>query len=1216
MSISNYTPSTCEYKRSQLKDVVYLLTEEDYNRLKISSGMVYNLANTTPIALSCHNVEFTEEETLDERYKFTKTLKFAMNGYNNIDTLNGGLYAIIFTTEGGSFLVNSEFPPKITYNYNLSDTQDETQFTLYSQSNIPSVEVLPSIEPTISIDCEYKGYGIDTIKFADKDYASLNENTNTITLYDGATVKDVEWLEGSCSFQESFDGERVIDTITFDIDMDIWDSTWHLKLLEFNKNIYSAIVTPKYHSSKFIVGFNFGLQASYSTYATNENGQNNKITITLKETSKNGVHIAQSVSYATNSEKSWQYVQKVLADGNYEVDTYECVDTNIARYIVQEEVDSSNNPTGRYKVFSGYSGSFGDLLNVVGTFNEDVRFFTTKCSWKSKQIDYRWVVVPNDYICSGGNKMTKEKGQQSVDGGAWEDTNPLQIRAVLPILEEESPDCGCLVRWVEDPDGYVCSGSTKMTMEKKQVSSGYGCRWKDSNPLETRGGSPIEYGSGDCGFVPRRPPEGLLYKYWGYSENQPIGQETLRTYDNPWSIDGHYEVFKKDTEVNADEFNDDIYGYIGNHVSVAESLSFMGYQGCTYWGIEIPNSVISLSNFLWAGSHIKKLNLPNTLLHFNLFEDNDVISEVTLPETLLEAPSFYNCPRLTTLTIPKNVASFDRRMLGGSFQSLHFKSIIPPKCELTSVPSGITFPIFVPTMSVELYRNAFSGVIDTNRIQGGESTDDTYSDNYKFRLEFEGGSANTYDIDNAYLDIGLTPMNVSAISITISDTVKVVTHSSGRLDNVTYFKSGRNVKSITDLYLPKAETIILNEGLLELGQFLYYNTKITTLTLPSSLIYIGDRAFQGSKIQYITIPNNVKHIGWRAFKECTSLTTITIPSSVISIETESFARCTSLASVTFGNGNKHIGSFAFSGCTSLGSVTIPSSVEFIGDGAFYGCSNLSSITILATTPPEMGSGAYHGTGYQYPIPCAFDGSNCPIYVPCASVTAYQSANYWRKYASRIEGIPPCEPPVPPVGYKWVATYSDSHTDSASCDLTSAITRNEISLSNLVEVTIGQCVTSISQNTFYKCSSLTSIDIPNSVTSIGNGAFEYCSDLTSVTIPDSVTSIGINAFAYCSGLTSCTIGSGVTSIGSSAFVLCSGLTSVDIPSGVTSIGNYAFAGCSSLTGITVNATTPPALGTDAFEETNNCPIYVPSGSVNSYKTKATWNYYASRIQAIP
>ena len=42
MSISNYTPSTCEYKRSQLKDVVYLLTEEDYNRLKISSGMVYN----------------------------------------------------------------------------------------------------------------------------------------------------------------------------------------------------------------------------------------------------------------------------------------------------------------------------------------------------------------------------------------------------------------------------------------------------------------------------------------------------------------------------------------------------------------------------------------------------------------------------------------------------------------------------------------------------------------------------------------------------------------------------------------------------------------------------------------------------------------------------------------------------------------------------------------------------------------------------------------------------------------------------------------------------------------------------------------------------------------------------------------------------------------------------------------------------------------------
>jgi len=37
---------------------------------------------------------------------------------------------------------------------------------------------------------------------------------------------------------------------------------------------------------------------------------------------------------------------------------------------------------------------------------------------------------------------------------------------------------------------------------------------------------------------------------------------------------------------------------------------------------------------------------------------------------------------------------------------------------------------------------------------------------------------------------------------------------------------------------------------------------------------------------------------------------------------------------------------------------------------------------------------------------------------------------------------------------------------------------------------------------------------------------------------------------------------------------------------------------------------------ALENTNNCPIYVPSASVNAYKTATNWSTYASRIQAIP
>lgn len=213
-----------------------------------------------------------------------------------------------------------------------------------------------------------------------------------------------------------------------------------------------------------------------------------------------------------------------------------------------------------------------------------------------------------------------------------------------------------------------------------------------------------------------------------------------------------------------------------------------------------------------------------------------------------------------------------------------------------------------------------------------------------------------------------------------------------------------------------------------------------------------------------------------------------------------------------------------------------------------------------------------------------------------------------------------EPPTPPAFEgKYKLTLSDSSTVSADCDSTSAITQNEVSRQysgSVVSAVIGDCVTSIGNSAFYRCRSLTSVTIPDCVTSINNNAFYYCSSLTSINIPNSVTSINNNAFRNCSSLASCTIGTGVTSIGNSTFNKCSSLTSITIPDCITSIGKGAFYHCSSLTSITCLATTPPSLEDSlVFFDTHNCPIYVPSGSVETYKTAENWSTYASRIQAI-
>ncbi|MBO7417465.1 MAG: leucine-rich repeat protein [Bacteroidaceae bacterium] len=223
----------------------------------------------------------------------------------------------------------------------------------------------------------------------------------------------------------------------------------------------------------------------------------------------------------------------------------------------------------------------------------------------------------------------------------------------------------------------------------------------------------------------------------------------------------------------------------------------------------------------------------------------------------------------------------------------------------------------------------------------------------------------------------------------------------------------------------------------------------------------------------------------------------------------------------------------------------------------------------------------------------------------------------------------------------------------------------------VRYTLKEGVTNVKDWAFADCVSLTSMIIPNGVTSIGNGLFNFCTSLASITIPNSVTSIEEEVFHYCYSLVSITIPSGVTRIEEYTFNMCSGLSSISvdannqvydsrnncnaiietntntlvlgsnntiipnnvtiigngafdglsmnsitIPNSVTSIGDYAFADCTSLSRVTCLPTTPPTLGVRTFlNNATGRKIYVPSGSVNAYKTASGWSAYASDIESI-
>lgn len=191
---------------------------------------------------------------------------------------------------------------------------------------------------------------------------------------------------------------------------------------------------------------------------------------------------------------------------------------------------------------------------------------------------------------------------------------------------------------------------------------------------------------------------------------------------------------------------------------------------------------------------------------------------------------------------------------------------------------------------------------------------------------------------------------------------------------------------------------------------------------------------------------------------------------------------------------------------------------------------------------------------------------------------------------------------------------------------------------LTSVTIPASVTIISERAFMDCTSLQSITCygntpPNMSYTISTQAPFYNTNNCPIYVPsDSVDAYKTAWPTYASRIVAnvnyfnkmvdrsisgdYTIPSDVTTIGYGAFNSCTSLTTVEIHSGVTSIGDYAFYDCTGLTSITCLATTPPTLGTDAFTNTNNCPIYVPAASVDTYKAANNWITYASRIQAIP
>ena len=346
-----------------------------------------------------------------------------------------------------------------------------------------------------------------------------------------------------------------------------------------------------------------------------------------------------------------------------------------------------------------------------------------------------------------------------------------------------------------------------------------------------------------------------------------------------------------------------------------------------------------------------------------------------------------------------------------------------------------------------------------------------------------------------------------------------------------------------------------------------------------------------SQVTYEGTIYNVTSIGDYAFTSCSGLTSIEIPNSIISIGQAAFVGCSGLTKITIGSGVTDFGKNTFCNCTSLKSVVwnakscnnFSTSTPFYNDRGEDPVFDVSSQITSFTFGEEVeriprGLCSYMRNLTSIIIPNSVTSIGSRAFYRCEGLTRVHGSDITTWCNITFEGRD-----ANPLSYAHQLYINGTQVSNVIIPNCCTSIGNYVfeGCSGLTSVTIPNRVTSIGTYAFKDCTGLTNINLPNSVTSIGSYAFSGCYDLTSINIPNDVTSIGNHVFEGCAGLTSVTIPNRVTSIGTYAFKDCIGLTNINLPNSVTNIESYAFAGCIGLTSINI-PNSVISIGVHAFE----------------------------------
>lgn len=223
-------------------------------------------------------------------------------------------------------------------------------------------------------------------------------------------------------------------------------------------------------------------------------------------------------------------------------------------------------------------------------------------------------------------------------------------------------------------------------------------------------------------------------------------------------------------------------------------------------------------------------------------------------------------------------------------------------------------------------------------------------------------------LQNAVGDSGLISARTLSI-VNSAEDLSLATKSDGNGAYIVVRNGGaQSTKWTIFEYIGSAENITLPQPTFFndncTGYGIYENafrnviSSLKSVVLPEGLEEIGAYAFSGSKLSTVNIPSSVKSIGQHAFNGCSSLTSVSFAERTeeLTISHDAFASCA--MKVLYIPENTSVFQYAFRGCNSLSWVYVGDGTSFINtaagddDSAIFFPTN-TNITVIYSSSAEF-----------------------------------------------------------------------------------------------------------------------------------------------------------------------------------------------------------------------------------------------------------------------